>query len=839
MTMFRTALKGAMAHKARLVLTSVAILLGVAFVTGTFVFTDTIKARFDTLFTDVYAGVDASVRGEAPEFGSDVTTELPAIPDSLVDRIRSLDDVSAAQGYIQTFGQIIDAKGDPVGGNGPPTYVYTWVDKPKLNPFHINEGNGRAPKASGEVVVDIATTEAANLKIGDPVDIQFGSGVRTFTLVGLASFGDTDNLAGATISVITLGDAQRIVDMPGQVNFIDVIGADGVDQNSLVTTIDTVLPMGVEAVTGEQQTAEAISGFTDGLGFLSAALLAFAAVAVFVGAFIIHNTFRIIVAQRTRELALFRAVGASSRQIVAVVLTEALTVGTLASAAGVVAGVGVAQLIKAAMDAVGFGPPDGPLTVLPRTVVVAMAVGLTVTLVSALLPALRAGRVPPVAAMQATTVRQDEKQMRIRLRIAVLAIGVVAITAGLVSRHTVITGIGAVLAVAAVLLLAPTFTRPVAGTVGRAMPGIAGKLARDNTARDPRRTSATASALTVGIALVVFTAIFASSAKDSISMSLDQAFPADLAVQSTNLYMAVSSDAVDRIAGTDGVEIVSPVRMGAARIGGTEATITAVDPSTIDRVYNADATIDPADLGDGLLVESRLMEERGLVVGDSVQVEFPSGRSADLHIEGTHGDSTLGSYVISEATWDRLEGGTNAAMVLVKLDGGVTLDGGKTAVEKALTGFPSLSVNTTSDQIASAEAQVDSFLVLFTALLGLALLIAVLGIANTLALSIVERTREIGLLRAVGMSRRQVRWMIRDESIVTSLFGALVGSALGLALGWIIVTTFSDQGLSAFSVPVGQVGMWLALSSLAGVAAAALPARKASRLDVLHAIAYE
>ncbi len=837
--MLTTALKGALAHKTRLLLTSVAIVLGVAFVSGSFVFTDTIKARFDTLFTDVYAGVDASVRAQGPEFGADVTTELATLPASLVDDVRALDDVRSAEGYIQAFGQVIDADGDPVGGMGPPTYVYSWIEDAGLNPFRIADGDGRAPAGAGELVVDVATAESAGLAVGDEVALQFATGTEPFALVGVASFGDANNLAGATISVIPLADAQRILDLPGQVSYVDVIAADGVSQPALVAALQPILPAGAEAVTGDQQTAEAIDGFTEGLGFLSVALLGFAAVAVFVGAFIIFNTFRIIVAQRTRELALLRALGASRRQVIGMVLTEALAVAMIASGIGVVLGIGVAELIRAGMGAVGFGPPDGPLTVAPRTVVVGLAVGIVVTLVSAVLPAMHASQVPPVAALQAGAGQDARRRMRVPLRVATLAVGMVGVAVGLVLDQPLVTGVGAAAAVVGVLALAPLLTRPIAATLGRPMRGLVGQLARENASRDPHRTATTASALTVGIALVVFTAIFAASTKDSIASTVEESFASDLAIASTNMYMAISPEALEAIASVPEVDVASPAWVGPARVDGTEATMSAYDAATVDRVYRASASIDLADMGSGVLVEEAALAERGLAVGDTVSVELPSGRSAQVEVVGTHDDPQLGAFAVERSTWQRLGGGSDAAMVLVALADGVDLADGQAAVESAVAAWPALAVSTTDEQVAAVVAQVDAFLVLFTGLLGLALLIAVLGIANTLALSIVERTREIGLLRAVGMSRGQVRWLITDESVLTALFGAVVGSVVGLGLGWVIVTAFAAQGLSSFSVPVAQVAVWLAVSALAGVVAAALPARSAARLDVLRAISYE
>lgn len=839
--MFRVSVKGTLAHKARLALTSIAITLGVAFVAGAYVFTDTILARFDAIFDEVYAGLDATVRAEAPEFGADETLQPAPLPETLVDDIAALDEVEVAHGYIQTFGQVITPDGDPVGGVGAPTYVYSWTGVDETSPFTIAEGDGRPPSAPGEMVVDVATAELGGLAVGDRLTIQFPSGTEAFELVGLVSFGSADNLAGATIAGITHDEAQAILGMAGEVTFVDVVAADGVDEGDLVEAITPVLPPGVEAVTAADAGAEAVAGFTDGFAFLTVALLGFAGVAVLVAAFLIHNTFRIVVAQRTRELALMRALGASSRQVVVLVLLEALVVGLIASAVGVLGGVGVAELIKAGMEAVGFGPPEGPLTVQPRTVVVALAVGVVVTLLSALVPALRASRSPPVAAMRDTAPAPRSRQ-RITAALPAVAVvlGMAGVATGLVVDEVALTAAGAVLAVVGVLLLAPTFTRPIASALGRLTPGASGRLARENVAREPRRTAATASALTVGMALVVLTALFAASTTASVEAATDEALAADLSVQPTNPFMPVSADAADAVAGLPEVATASALRSGPARVGGEEVTVTAVDPATIRRLYDPAGTdTDLADLGRGLLVDEGVVEDRGWSVGDTVPMAFPGGDATDVVIVGTHDDALLGGYVIADGVWRDLGGGADAVTVLVGLADGVTTQAGREAVEEALTAFPSLTVSTRSEQIAAAATQIDALLVFFTGLLALALLIAVLGIANTLGLSIVERTREIGLLRAVGMSRGQVRRMIVGESLVTALFGALLGTALGLALGWVVVAALGDQGLTELSVPVLQVGLWVLVAAVAGVVAALLPARRAARLDVLRAIATE
>jgi putative ABC transport system permease protein len=838
--MIRIALKGALAHKLRLALTALAIVLGVSFVAGTYVFTDTIQARFDTLFTDVYSGVDATVRPVAPDFGEGTA----ALPQSLLDEVASVDGVDRVAGSVEGFAQFVDTAGDPIGGQGPPTLGYSWVDEPALNPLRIEDGNGRAPTGPGEVVVDAGTARANDLAVGDEVRVQFLDGTETFTVVGWGSFGTEDNLAGATIAAFELSEAQRLFGLEGSLSSIDVVAADGVSSEQVVDRITASLPSGTEAVTGAQRTDEDVETFAGDLGFLTVALLAFAGVAVFVGAFIIQNTFRIIVAQRTRELALLRAVGASARQVMRAVVAEALAVAVVASLVGVVAGVGFALMLKALMEAVGFGMPEGPLTILPRTIVVAMAVGIVVTLVSAIIPARKAQRVPPVAAMRADAARPGRRPLRTRAISggAVTAIGAGLIGFGLVAGNGssfALVGFGALVAFLGVSVLAPLFAGPVSSIIGRPLRGITGRLARENAVRQPRRTASTASALMVGVALVTFVSIFAASVKASVGETIDAAFPTDLAFSSTNLYAGVGPGFVADLDALDETATVSAVKGGEVRIDGDVLGAAGVDPATIGAVYDPDATIDLSDMGSGMLVHEDLLESRGWAVGDVVDVEYPLTGVVPTTVAGTYTDTTFSSILLPASAFDPGTGIDDATIVFADLADGVDIAAGQAAASTVLADFANVDMNTKSEQIAETEAQVDQLLVLFTGLLGLAILVAVLGITNTLALSIVERTREIGLLRAVGMASGQVRRVIRWEAVIIALFGAVLGTTIGLALGWAVVSSLADQGLGAFTVPFAGLATWLVVAALAGVLAAVLPARRAGRLDVLQAISYE
>ena len=838
--MIRTAIKGLAANRVRMILTGLSIVLGVAFVAGSFVFTDTINARFESLFTDVYAGVDATVRpDEASSNLGDAYLEA-----DLLSEVRQVEAVEVAVGSVSGFAQMIDSTGTPIGGQGPPTFGFSWVDEPALNSLTISENNGRPPTSAGEVVIDMATAESQGLTVGDEVDIQTIGGVDTFTIVGLASFGSEDNLAGATLSAFELEQAQVLFDLEGRLSAIDVLAVDGVDSDALVAEISVVLPGTAEVVTGEQQTQEQLDQVTEGLSFLSTALLAFAGIAVFVGAFVIQNTFRITVAQRVRELALLRAIGATGTQVTVLVLIEAAILAVVASAVGVLAGIGVAELIKMAMNAAGLGIPDGPLTIQPRTIIISMAVGLVVTMFAALLPARRASSIPPVAAMSETGARTTPKSLRNRTIVgsALTALGALAMTIGLLIENggsLLLVAAGAVGLFMGMSTLAPLAAGPIARLLSAPMRGITGKLARENTIRQPRRTASTASALMIGVALVAFTSIFAASIKASVTDTLEGSFPADLAFASTNFSVGVSPVAVDEIAAREEFSVVSAVNYGYFEIEGDELVVIGVDPSTISRVYDMEPSIELSELGDDLLVQENVLVSNGWSIGDVIAVDYPGSASDTVEIVGTFTDATFANYVIAEEVFLENIGDDQIFMVFARLGSGVSLEEGQAAADAALSEFPNVDVNTQSDQIAEAEAQVDQLLALFTGLLGLALVIALLGIANTLALSIVERTREIGLLRAVGMTRHQVRQMVRWEALIIAVFGALLGILIGSAIGFGVVTSLADDGLGSFALPAGQLVIWLVVAAVAGLIASVGPARKAARLDVLKAISYE
>jgi len=839
--MLRVALKGIAHHKMRLVLTAMSIALGVSFVAGTFIFTDTIDNTFTTLFTDVYSGVDVSVRAEKPERGAATGT----FDESLLQSVAKVPGVDRAVPSADGFAQLLTRDGNPIGGQGPPTIGTSWSDEPAMSAARIEPGNGRGASAPGEVVIDAGTAKAQKFAIGDPIDIAFQSGKETFTIVGIVSFGSADNLAGATLAIFDLKEAQRLFGMPGKLTGISIAAARGVDRTQLTTAVGATLPAGLEAVTGNQQTKETLDQITTAMGFISTALLAFAAVAVLVGAFIIQNTFRITVAQRTREIALLRAIGASDRQVTAMVVIEAAVVGLIASVVGVGLGVLIALGIRGGMDAVGIGLPGGSLVFEPRTVLVALAVGLVVTLLSVVLPARRAAGVAPMAALRDAETTQ-RRSLRGRAIVGSVLTGLgagvlaLALTGHMTNQTLGVVAAGALAVFLGVSVLAAIAARPAARFLGWPLPrvfGVPGALAQSNTARTPRRTASTASALMIGLALVTFVAVFAQSMKTSVDDRLAASFPADFSIQASNQQVGVSQDYLAKVTALPQLGIVVPVGMTTLSINGHDSQVSIIDPATIEQVYDMKADRRVAELGSGIFVNEGAIKG-GMRVGDSVTVKGDLGETT-LKVTGAFKDETVGSYFISEQTATGLVRPAEPRVAFVKVAKGAAPADARTAMNAIGASFPTIKVQDASEVAAQVGTQVDQMLALFQGLLLLAIIIAILGVANTLALSVAERTRELGLLRAVGMSRVQVRRMVRWEAVLIAAFGALLGITLGISLAWAVLKAMADQGITAIGIPYASIALYLVLAGLAGVVAAIGPARRASRIDILKAIATE
>jgi putative ABC transport system permease protein len=845
--MWRATIKGLVAHKVRLGLTALSIVMGVAFVAGTFILTDTMGRAFDNLFATVNKGVAVEVSG-VPKFesngpGGDTAGTAERVPASLLDSIRQVDGVRAAQGNISGYAQLVDKKGKAIVTGGAPTLGVTWSDDPELNPLVLREGH--APHGSSQIVVDAHTAKAHDLTVGDTVTVLLQGPPMKATIVGIVGFGQADNLGGATLVAFDLPTAEVALNGGGKFDAIDVTAEPGVSAQELKSRINKVLPADFQAKTGEEAAQKTSDDIKQALSFFNIALLVFAAVALFVGAFIIFNTFQILVSQRTRELALLRALGASPAQVRRSVIAEAIVVGLFASALGLGFGFALALGLKALLKAFGIDLPSTTLQLLPRTIIAAFVVGVGTTLVASIMPAIRASRVAPIAAMresQPADYRPSPRRIVTGAIVTVLGAGILMFGLfGGASNAAAMVGLGAATVFFGVAVLSPLIVRPVARFVGAPLSKISGKLGRENAVRNPKRTASTAAALMIGLGLVAFVGIFAQSIKASSDKILKETMKADYIV-STSQFTGFSQDVATRLRSDPAFSTVSEFRQGTFGLRGRATSIQGVDPATVQDVVKVDMKAGSVSaLGDGdVLVFEDAATSHGWKLGDSFEASFARTGKQRLHIVGIYTDDRiLGPFVVNLATFDRNFVEQLDMVVLVKTASGVRASEARRAADRVAGEFPNVKLEDQAQFRKSQAAQIDQLLGLITALLGLAIVIAVIGIINTLGLSIYERTREIGLLRAVGMIRKQVKRMVRWEAVLISVFGALLGTAIGIFFGWAMVQALSSQGITELAIPGGRLLVYVLVAALIGVAAAIWPARKAAKLDVLSAIAYE
>lgn len=839
--MWNITLKGLLAHKLRLALTAVAIVLGVTFISGTFVLTDTLHNTFTTLFSNVYQNIDFQVRGVA-QFGTGGNATRNPIPETLLTTVRRVPGVEAAAGTVEGYAQFVAPDGKPISSGGAPTLALAFDPDQRISELRLV--SGAAPTTSTQVVMDAGTARKYGFRVGQPVRVLLAGPSRTFTISGIARFGTADSLAGATIAAFDLPTAQTVVSEQGQLDAINVVTDPGADRATVQRAIAGVLPHGVEVVTGQTVVQEQTGAIDQALSFFSTALIVFALISLFVGGFTILNTFSIIVGQRTRELALLRIAGASARQIFRSVLLEAAVVGLVSSAIGIGLGVLAAEGLVALLKGFGIDLPSGPLAFEPRTVIVGLAVGVGVTVVSALGPARRAVRIAPVAAINPVPADSDGSSRRRFVWGSSLALlGALGTGVGLAIPAIGLVGIGALLLFIGVAMLAPAVARPMAAVIGRPLArllGLPGQLGRENSMRSPRRTAQTASALMVGLALVSAIAVFGASASRSATASVDDAVQARLIVTSTsnssggNLSSAVPP-AVDRVSG---VTASSTVYSDQFEVRQSLESLEAVSPQSLDQTVILRMTAGSATsaLAAGqLLVDANTATADDLKVGSEVPVKFALTGSSSMRVGGIYRPNALiGSYLVSSSFFVSHFQDPQPVAVLLQTNGSPAVAG---AVHRALAGFPNAQVQSRAQFEKSQASQVDQLLGVVYALLGLAVLIALIGIVNTLMLSVFERTHEIGLLRAVGMKRRQVRNMIRSESVILAVFGAVIGIVVGTGLGVALVSSLRSQGIDETVIPGSSLVVFLVLAALLGLGAASWPARRAARLDVLAAIA--
>lgn len=842
--MIRMTLTSLWARRRRLVGTTVAVFLGVAFLSGTLVLGDTLAANFDRMFAEVSAGTDVVVRSSSViETDEGPDDSRGTLDESLVDRLASVDGVAQAEGQVVGYGALVGQDGEPVGGNGPPRLAGSWIYTSGLNPYELVEG--RAPETDDEVVVNRGAAELAEVEVGDTTLVQTPGPIEV-TVVGIATFGGADGLGPTTWTAFTLEGAQEhVTGEPGTVNNIVLQGEDGVSSSELMRRVDDVLPEGTEAITGSDLAGERSDGISATfLNMLRTFLVVFAGIALVVATLSIANTFSITVAQRTRELALVRAVGASRRQLRRAVTIEALGIGVVASLAGVAGGIGVAALLKVVFSAFGFGAlPDGGLSLEPTSLVIAFVVGVGATFLAARSAARRAANLAPVEAMRESAAESSAIGRRRLLVGAALAIGGVAVTlVGTSSDAIVATGAGALALTAAVLLLAPVALSPFAAGMGGLLArlrGVNGMLAEENARRNPRRSASTATALVVGVAVVALFTVFAASMKTALSDQVSDDFRADLAVATPSFGGGQLSPqlAID-LAGYDEVADVVGLGGGPVAIGGDTAQVTATEPAKLTPIGGMEAVEGSFDsVGrDGIAVSEERAEDEGWTLGSTVDVTYVDGATETAAVEAIYAEnSLLGDLVVPTDVWAAHNQQPTDTTVLVDVADAVSVAAARTAIGP-LADRHGGEVQDGTDLADAAGQGLDLMLGVVYVLLALAVVIALLGIGNTLSLAVHERRRELGLLRAVGQTRRQVRSVLRLESVIVAVFGTVVGLALGAYLGWVLFATVWTDG-GSFTLPVTRLAVIAVMGAVAGVLAARRPAKRAARIPVLEAIA--
>jgi len=840
--MLKTTIKGLAARKLRLFATGLAVLLGVAFMAGTFVLTDTIAKTFHDLFGSVYVHTDAVVRGRAALGSAEFEAQRPRVDAALVRTVTGVPGVRAAEGNVFDYAQLVNEQGKAVG-KAETAYGLNWNQVEGLNPFTLVAG--RAPQADDEIVINKAAADQGNFAVGDSATVLVHAGPQRLRIVGVVKFGTADSIASGNGVLFTQAAAQRLMAEPGRFDDIGVVADQGVSQEQLRDRLAVALP-GADVVTGKAMVAENDRTIKKAVKGLNQGLLAFALIALFVGSFIIYNTFSILVAQRGKEMALLRAIGASRRQVLGSVLIEAVVVGLIAALLGVAAGVGVAVGLRALLSGFGLEIPAGGIVLAPRTVLVSLLTGVLVSAASAVLPARKAAKAPPVAAMRDLAHDSSGRsRRRVVIGAAVTGAGVTALSLGLLldPKRTLLVGLGAAAIFIGVAVLGPVLARPASRLLGAPLPalkGMPGTLARENAVRNPKRTSATAAALMIGVSLVAFITIFGSSTKKSLTADIDKTFTSDFLID-TGSFAALSPELAKRLARLPEVEAASGVRANMAVIDGATSDLVAVDPASYGRIIDLGITegrLEDLDT-DGVAVLDTVARAKGWSVGKDVRVRFAETGEQRLTVAAIFSDTQQvgSSYLLGLPAYDanftdRLDG-----RVLVKLAEGVSPGGARAALEQVTADYPTARLQDRAEYKQAQSAELDKELGLLYVLLALAVLIALLGIANTLALSVFERTRELGLLRAIGMARRQVRAMVRWESVIIALFGTCLGLVIGLFFSWAMVKAVPDQ--AALTVPVGQLAAGTVVAAVAGVVAAIGPARRAARLDALVAIATE
>ncbi|MBL1082137.1 ABC transporter permease [Streptomyces actinomycinicus] len=842
--MFRTALRNVLAHKARLLMTVLAVMLGVAFVSGTLVFTNTVSDALQKSSAKGFERVDVAVRPEYQDSEGNEVGKTPELTQALLDKAARVPGAASATGVLSGFTAVADKDGKLVGGDWQSAGGNYWGTKDPRYPLV----SGHAPRGKGEVLIDSGTAKRAGYRVGDTVRLSVDGPVLTPTVSGIFTTDDGNVAAGGSLTLFDTPTAQALFGKKGTYDEIDVQAEAGTGQSTLKAALDKALPAKlVETTTGKQLADDQARMISASMSGLKQGLLVFAGIALFVGTFIIANTFTMLVAQRTRELALLRAVGASRRQVTRSVLIEAFAVGTVAGVTGLAAGIGIGAGLRSLLSSFGATLPGGPLVISPGTVATALAVGIVITMLAAWLPGRRAAKIPPVAAMSSVHAKATTRSLVLRNTLGALltAAGITVILAA--TRMNADTGqglmgIGAVLLIVGVFVLTPLLSRPLIAAASPVLRvfGVSGKLARQNSLRNPRRTAATASALMIGLTLITGMTVMAASLQMSIDKMASAAIRADYVVSMANRG-PLSPDVARKVASADGVTLSSPLRNGESRIDGDTEFLTGVDGSAIGeltdlKVTDGSFTVD----GTRIVVDEDRAEEHGWKAGSQFTAHFEDGKAQRLTVAGVYeGNDMLNGIILDDKVLTPHLSDPADMQVMVKTADGAS-ETAKHTLEKALGTNPAIKIQDkqdVSDEIGKMFTQV---LNMVYGLLGMAVIVAVLGVINTLAMSVFERAQEIGMLRAIGLDRRAVKRMVRLESLVISLFGGVLGIGLGVFFGWaageLLGTKMPTYELV---LPWGRMTVFLLLAGTVGVLAALWPARRAARLNMLSAIKAE
>ena len=844
--MFKLALKGILARKGRLLLTSLAVILGTSFLAGTYIFSDTLTKSFNDLFADVFEDTDAYVRSSVVIEGDFGSEERQRIPDALAAEVAKVPGVRTADPSVFGFARVIGKDGKPVGsdGNGPPTFGSSISADEAF--WTISEG--RLPAGDSEVALDSAVADKADYTIGDTVKVVAQGGSREFTLVGIARYGDVSSPGGATFALFDLATAQSFVGKPGFVDAVVVTGDGSMPDAELADEIQASLPADsqTETLTGAEITEENQSAIEEGLSFFTIFLTAFSFIAMGVACFVIYNVFSITAAQRQRENALLRAVGAHRGQITRAMLLESVVVGIVGSLLGLVAGIGVSIALKEFLGVIGIDFPSTTLQLLPRTVVLTIVLGTMVTVLSAVLPALRTGRVSPLAAMRESAVEHvGSSRKRILSGLIVAAVGAAGIIASLAGSNFLLLGVGVMLVWVGVLILGPVLALVAAKVIGAPVARafkVTGRMAQGNAARNPKRTSRAAAPVLIGVALVTAVALLAATLKAQVREIFSEQFVGDYVVKTDDFtgFGGLSPDLADQLNGLPEVAAAAGIGVKLAEVDDKGATVTMVDPGTVGEVFDLHVTSGSyADLStSSMMVSDTKADDDSLAIGDVLTVNLTGLGELPLTIVGTYSsDELAGGYVANRALYADTSGSYFDFSVFINTAPGVSASQAEAAMEPLVEQYGSGELQSRSEYIDDQAASINTLLALIYGLLALSIIIAAVGIVITLLLSVYERRREIALLRAVGMTRGQVRSTVRWESVITSMLGAVLGVLLGLFSGYLLVLSLRDEGVTVFSVPVFSTIVILVVSFFVGVIAAVIPARRATKVDIIEAIA--